>query len=232
MYDKTSELLINQFCADYTTWLLGTPVELTKMEATELCCEPIRVNKIVLDSQSCADYTRWLLGTPVELADMQITDLYYQPIINDGLVLLKNDSLICHWEFQTDPDLNTAYRMIDYYVRLRGKYPDHRILQIVVYLQETCSDQVFNNCYRDKATFHEFGVVRLWEEEPEKLMVLPGLLPLAVLARTNNEVGLLKRVAELIEQLPSAQDRSNLMSAMATLAELKLEKNVINQVLR
>jgi predicted transposase YdaD len=110
------------------------------------------------------------LGTPVELVDMEPTELYYEPIRADGVVLLKNDSLICHWEFQTDPDLDMAYRMIDYYVRLKGKYPNHRIVQIVVYLRETGSDKVFNNCCQDRTTFHEFRVVRLWEEEPEQLM--------------------------------------------------------------
>ena len=193
MYDNTSKLLINQFCADYTTWLLGTPVELVDMEPTEL---------------------------------------YYEPIRADGVVLLKNDSLICHWEFQTDPDLDMAYRMIDYYVRLRGKYPSHQIVQIVVYLRETGSEKVFDNCYRDGTTFHEFRVVRLWEEDPKQLMRLPGLLPLAVLGKTDDEVGLLRNVAELIERVPNGQERSSLMAGAAILAGLRLEKNVINQILR
>jgi predicted transposase YdaD len=132
MYDNTSKLLISQFCADYTTWLLGTPVELVDMEPTEL---------------------------------------YYEPIRADGVVLLKNDNLICHWEFQTDPDLDMAYRMIDYYVRLKGKYPNHRIVQIVVYLRETGSKKVFNNCYQDGTTFHEFRVRNLFAKIQTKLHI-------------------------------------------------------------
>jgi hypothetical protein len=51
MYDNTSKLLISQFCADYTTWLLGKPVEMVDMEPTELYYEPIRADGVVL---SCA----------------------------------------------------------------------------------------------------------------------------------------------------------------------------------
>jgi hypothetical protein len=46
-----------------------------------------------------------------------------EPIRADGVVLLKNDNLICHWEFQTNPDKYMAYRMLDYYFRLLGLYP-------------------------------------------------------------------------------------------------------------
>jgi predicted transposase YdaD len=70
MYDNTSKLLINQFCLDFTAWLIGQPLQLTEMQPTEL---------------------------------------YYEPIRADGVVLMKNEDLICHWEFQTDPDKLMPY---------------------------------------------------------------------------------------------------------------------------
>jgi predicted transposase/invertase (TIGR01784 family) len=188
-------------------------------------------NKLLI-SQFCADYTSWLLGTSVELAEMEPTELYYEPVRADGVVLLKNADIICHWEFQTDPDLAMAYRMIDYYVRLKAKYPNHRIVQIVVYLRETTSERVFTNFYQDGSTYHEFEVVRLWEQDPEMLMRYTGLLPLAVLSKTHDRVGVLRRVAELIEMVPDGRERGNLMAGAAILAGLRLEKEVINQILR
>jgi predicted transposase YdaD len=82
-----------------------------------------------------------------------------------------------------------------------------------------------------KRTVHEFNVVRLWEEKPENLMGLPGLLPFAVLSDTPNEVETLRRVADLIADVPDVQKRSNLMASAAIFARLKLDVAVINQIL-
>jgi predicted transposase YdaD len=95
-----------------------------------------------------------------------------------------------------------AYRMIDYYVSLRGKYPDYRIVQIVVYLRKTNSERVFANYYQNEKMYHKFEVVRLWEPEPKMLMGLSGFVPLVVLSKTNDQVGMLRRVAKLIERIP------------------------------
>jgi predicted transposase YdaD len=78
-----------------------------------------------------------------------------------------------------------TYRMLDYYVRLLGLYPHCQILQTVIYLRETTSDLVSYSFYQDAHITHQFRVTRLWEEEAETLMNLPGLLPYAVLGKTN-----------------------------------------------
>jgi predicted transposase YdaD len=65
----------------------------------------------LLISQFCTDFTEWLLGEPIKLNEMQPTELYYEPIRADSVVLLKNDNLICHWEFQTNPDKYMVYRI-------------------------------------------------------------------------------------------------------------------------
>jgi predicted transposase/invertase (TIGR01784 family) len=163
---------------------------------------------------------------------MQPTELYYEPIRADGVVLLKNDNLICHWEFQTNPDKHMAYRMLDYYVRLLGLYPDCQILQTVIYLRETTSELVSCDFYQDAHTAHQFRVIRLWEEAAETLMNLPGLLPYAVLDKTNNREQVLRQVAQIIEQIPDAQQRSNLTAGAAIFAGLKLDQQLINQLFR
>jgi predicted transposase/invertase (TIGR01784 family) len=186
----------------------------------------------LLISQFCTDFTEWLLGEPLQLNEMQPTELYYEPIRADGVVLMKNDNLICHWEFQTDPDKYMVYRMLDYYVRLLGLYPDCQILQTVIYLRETTSELVFCDSYQDAHTTHQFRVIRVWEEEAETLMNLPGLLPYAVLGKTTDRVKLIRQVAQRIEQIPDAQQRSNLTAGAAIFAGLKLDQQLINQVFR
>jgi predicted transposase YdaD len=126
-----------------------------------------------------------------ELNEMQPTELYYEPIRADGVVLLKNDNLICHWEFQTSPDKYMTYRMLDYYVRLLLLYPECRILQTVIYLRETTSELVSCDFYQDSQISYQFRVIRLWEEEAEMLMSLPGLLPYAVLGKTTDRIQLI-----------------------------------------
>jgi predicted transposase YdaD len=42
MFDNTCKFLAENFSIDLATWLLGIPIELTKVEPTELSIEPIR----------------------------------------------------------------------------------------------------------------------------------------------------------------------------------------------
>jgi predicted transposase/invertase (TIGR01784 family) len=167
-----------------------------------------------------------------ELNEMQPTELYYEPIRADSVVLLKNDNLICHWEFQTNPDKYMVYRMLDYYVRLLLLYPECRILQTVIYLRETTSELVSCDFYQDSQISYQFRVIRIWEEEAEMLMSLPGLLPYAVLGKTTDRVQLIRQVAQLIDQIPDAQQRSNLTAGAAIFAGLKLDQQIINQIFR
>jgi predicted transposase/invertase (TIGR01784 family) len=47
-YDNTCKFLAETFTADIATWLLGEPVNLTKMEPSELSVEPIRADALIL----------------------------------------------------------------------------------------------------------------------------------------------------------------------------------------
>jgi predicted transposase YdaD len=63
-------------------------------------------------------------------------------------------------------------------------------------------------------------------------MNLPGLLPYAVLGKTNNREQVLRQVAQIIEQIPDSQQRSNLTAGAAIFAGLKLDQQPINQLFR
>jgi predicted transposase YdaD len=47
-FDNTCKFLAENFSADIATWLLGTPILMTKLEPSELFAEPIRADAIIL----------------------------------------------------------------------------------------------------------------------------------------------------------------------------------------
>jgi predicted transposase/invertase (TIGR01784 family) len=47
-FNNTCKFLAENFSIDLATWLLGIPIELTKVEPTELSVEPIRADSIIL----------------------------------------------------------------------------------------------------------------------------------------------------------------------------------------
>ena len=48
MYDDTCKFIAETFTGDITSWLLGKPVLLTRLEPSELSLEPIRADSIIL----------------------------------------------------------------------------------------------------------------------------------------------------------------------------------------
>jgi len=48
MYDNVCKFLTEQFTADISTWLLGSPVNLTELSPSELSLEPIRADSLIL----------------------------------------------------------------------------------------------------------------------------------------------------------------------------------------
>jgi predicted transposase YdaD len=53
----------------------------------------------------------------VTLTELQPTELSVDPIRADSMILLTNEDLILHLEFQTDADDEIPFRTIDYRVR-------------------------------------------------------------------------------------------------------------------
>jgi predicted transposase YdaD len=74
--------------------------------------------------------------------------------------------------------------------------------------------------------------MRLWGQPYADLLQFPGLLPLAILGRTEDRVQTLREVSSLIDNINDRREQSNIIAATSLLAGLVLEKNVVRSILR
>ncbi|MBK1989741.1 Rpn family recombination-promoting nuclease/putative transposase [Sphaerospermopsis aphanizomenoides BCCUSP55] len=178
------------------------------------------------------DLARWLLGSPIKLTELSPTELSNEPIRADSLILLQSDELVLHTEFQTDPIEDIPFRMLDYRVRVYRRFPNKEMRQVVVYLRKTSSDLVNQNSFKLTNTYHQFDIIKLWEQPTEQFLTLPGLLPFAVLSQTKNPQTVLSQVGEAVAAITDRRIQSNIAAASAVLAGLVLEKDVIRKIFR
>jgi predicted transposase/invertase (TIGR01784 family) len=73
--------------------------------------------------QFSADIASWLLGESVVLSRLEPSELSLEPIRADALILLQSRDIVLHCEFQTDPDPDMPFRMLDYRLRVYRRYP-------------------------------------------------------------------------------------------------------------
>ena len=180
------------------------------------------------------DFARWLLAS--DTSDIQVlkTELNLEPIRADSVTLLQISNQILHLEFQTTPKSKTPldFRMLDYYTRLKREYWCE-IEQVLIFLQATSSEIVFNTQYVDKKTRHSYRVIRLWEEDATPLLANPALLPLATLARTDSPTDLLTQVAATsVDMIEETDERQNISACVQVLAGLRFDKSLITQLFR
>lgn len=178
------------------------------------------------------DLATWLLGSPVKLSKLSPTELSNEPIRADSLILLQSDNLVLHTEFQTDADEDMPFRMLDYRVRVYRRFPSKEMRQVVIYLRKIASPLINKTDFRLEKTYHEFEVIRLWEEATDKFLTVPGLLPFAVLSQTKDPTMVLTQVAEAVEAITDQRLQKNIAAASAILAGLLLQKDVIRRILR
>ena len=178
------------------------------------------------------DFARWLLGEAITLTQLSPSELSIEPIRADTIILLESAEIVLHLEFQTQPDPDIPFRMLDYRLRVYRRYPHKQMRQVVIYLKPTGSDLVQQNVFAIPGTRHEFEVIRLWERSREELLESPGLLPLAVLGETNDKAGTLGEVARRIESMTNRRQQNNVAASTAILAGLVLDKEVIKRLLR
>lgn len=124
------------------------------------------------------------------------------------------------------------FGMADYYLRLKRKFPQQNIQQIVIYLKSTSSDLVRQTSYQTPVMTHQFRVIRLWEEPLEIFLSTPGLLPYAVLSRATDKERVLAQVVRELEQIADSREQSNLVAATSILAGLQLNEQTIRQLMR
>ncbi len=179
-----------------------------------------------------SDFACWVFGEPKGLTVLTPTELSNEPIRADSLIMLQSADLVLHLEFQTVPNSAIPFRMADYRLRVHRRYPNKQMRQVVIYLKETGSDLVQQNTFTISGMRHEFEVIRLWEQDYANFLNFPGLLPLAVLGRSDNRTQTLREVSSLIDNIQDRREQSNIAAAASLLAGLVLNKDVIRSVLR
>ena len=166
------------------------------------------------------------------LTTINPTELNVEPIRADSVMLLQSSEVILHTEFQTISDETMPFRMADYYLRLKRKFPERDIQQVVIYLKPTTSNLVRQTSYQTPVMTHQFRVIRLWEEPVEVFLSTPGLLPYAVLSQATDKERVLAQVVKELEQITDQREKSNLAAATSILAGLQLNEQTIRQLMR
>jgi len=189
------------------------------------------ISKFLIEQYS-SDFAGWLLGESITLTTINPTELNVEPIRADSVMLLQSSAVILHTEFQTVGDETMPFRMADYYLRLKRKFPTQTIQQVVIYLKRTSSNLVRQDTYQTAVMTHQFRVIRLWEEPVEVFLSTPGLLPLAVLSCTSDKEDVLTQVVRELEKIANPREQSNLIAATSILAGLELEEQTIRQLMR
>jgi predicted transposase/invertase (TIGR01784 family) len=189
------------------------------------------VCKFLIENFS-TDFASWLLGKSVSLVQLSSSELSLEPIRADSLLQVGSEEAILHLEIQTQPDPKMAFRMADYRLRVYRRFPQKAMRQVVIYLKPTSSALVYQTCFEIPGMRHEFEVVRLWEQPPSLFLQSPGLLPLAVLAQTEDRPDLLRQVATQIGTIANKDLQNSLVTASAILAGLRLEPELVVQILR
>jgi predicted transposase/invertase (TIGR01784 family) len=178
------------------------------------------------------DYATWLLGSPIKLTQLSPTELSLEPIRADSLILEQSEDLVLHLEFQSKPDENMGFRMLDYRVRVYRRFPKKTMHQFVIYLKPTNSSLVYQDRFQVGETTHHYRVIRLWEESPEIFLKIPGLLPLAVLTQAEDPTLRLREVASILDTITDQRIKANLTAATSVLGGLVLKPELIKTILR
>jgi predicted transposase/invertase (TIGR01784 family) len=179
-----------------------------------------------------ADFASWLMGESVTMTELHPSELLLDPIRADAMILLQSDDVILHIEFQTLPKEEIPFRMLDYRVRGYRRYKGKLMIQVVIYLKPTTSELAHQTSFSLESTEHQFQVIRLWEQPASVFLEYPGLLPFAVLGQSESPVEMLRQVTEIVDQIEDQRTQSNLMAASAILAGLRLDQDVIYQLVR
>ncbi|MDJ0579832.1 Rpn family recombination-promoting nuclease/putative transposase [Crocosphaera sp.] len=178
------------------------------------------------------DFANWLLNEPIELTELKPTELSLNPIRADSLIFLQSEEVVLHIEFQTSPDEDIPFRMTDYRLRVYRRYPNKEMYQVVIYLKPTNSELVYQNTFELTNLRHQFNVIRLWEQATDSFLNNSGLLPFAVLTRTDNPRETLTQIAAIIDSMPNKQQQSDISASAAILSGLKLDQDSIKRILR
>jgi predicted transposase/invertase (TIGR01784 family) len=166
------------------------------------------------------------------MTELKPSELSLDPIRTDALILLQSVASFLHLEFQTLPKETVPFRMLDYRVRGYRKDPTKPMRQVVIYLKQTASERVYQTSFEMENTRHEFEVVRIWEQPASLFLQYPGLIPFAVLGQSADVEETLRQAAQRIGQIADSEAQANLIAASGILAGLRLEDEIVYQILR
>jgi predicted transposase/invertase (TIGR01784 family) len=178
-------------------------------------------------------FAAWLLGETPTAVEILKTELGLEPIRADSLTLLRTRDRILHVEFQvqvvTDPPL--PLRMLDYWVRLHRLYR-LPIIQVVVFLKQPKAGTVIETEFHLEQTRHSYQVVRMWEQSPDLFLQDHALMPLAVLAASDNPRQLLAQVSQRVDMIETPGQRQEAAVCSQLLAGLRFKKQLVQQFFR
>lgn len=120
------------------------------------------ISKFLIEQYS-SDFASWLIDESIVLTELKPSELSLEPIRADALIMLQSAEVVLHCECQTDPDPTMPFRMADYALRVYRRFPNKRLVQVVIYLRQTDSERVKQTTFVANGMHHEFQVLRLWE---------------------------------------------------------------------
>jgi len=159
-------------------------------------------------------FADWLLGEPSTTSiEVLKTELSIEPIRADSVTLLQTRERILHLESQTNwqSDPPMPLRLLDYWVRLHRLYR-LPVTQVVVVLLPPSEGTTIETVFEFELTRHEYQVVKLWEQDPERFLQDAALLPFASLTRTQDSNQLLDRIVQQVAQIPELIERQEMSS--------------------
>ena len=172
------------------------------------------------------------MGESVKLTELSPKELSLEPIRADSIILQQSEQLVLHAEFQTKPEDDIPFRMADYRLRVYRRFPKRKMIQVVIYLKKSKSPLVEQNYFEIEGLRSQFQIICLWKQPKELFLNIPGLLPFAVLSKTDNRREVLNQVAIELDKIKETRVRSNLTAASGILAGLVLNQETIGQILR
>jgi len=127
-------------------------------------------------------------------------------------------------------------RMLDYWIRLyrvHKLYQEDKVIeQVIIFLRPDNSPKVFEDHFQVGETSHRYRVIRIWECNPTPLLSQPELLPLAVLAKSEQPEMLLSQVADSIKNIADPRQKSNIAACVELLAGINYSEELIKMYLQ
>ena len=91
---------------------------------------------------------------------------------------------------------------------------------------------IIETAFQLGSTYHEFTVIKIWEQDTEIFLNNPVLLPFAALTQLGKSEALLNQVAQKVDEISSVDERRQVSSYVQLMAGLKYDKDSIRSIFR